>query len=169
MNLKQINFIPLLSCGALAACAGDNPENVPLYGDWEMTTRVDSLSIDGMQVPPDQFPPEFIDLAKTEKLCGEPMFIDRDWQERDINRKVRGSCRLSKYEVTPTQVNGRGVCEGVAVEAGFNPEFILRIDQSEAFYKIVLTMQGSAELRGVNGRHYIKAIAVQDGWRKGGC
>ena len=169
MRSSYVKPIAPIACMVLAACAGDNPENVPLYGQWEMTTRVDSLSIDGMQVPRDQFPPEFKALAGTEKRCGEPMFIDRDWQEKDINRKVQGSCKLKAYDVTQTLVTGNGQCTEVAPEAEFNPEFTLRIDQAEASYRIVLTMEGSALIRGVDGRHYIKAIAVQDGVRSGDC
>ena len=169
MNHTARNGLALLAGAFLASCAGDNPENVPLYGQWEMTTRVDSLSIDGMQVPPDQYPPEFKALAKTEKRCGEPMFIDRDWQEEDINRRVPGSCRLATYDITPTRVTGSGACRDVAPEAEFNPEFALGIDQAESSYRMVLTIEGSALIRGVDGRHYIKATAVQDGVRSSDC
>lgn len=154
---------------ALAGCAGDNPENVPLYGDWEMVTKLGGLSVDGMAVPPEQIPGELKALNGTEKLCGEPMFINRDWQEDDINRRVRGECRIEQYEVTPSRVRGSGSCTNVVPQADFNPRFTVDISQSPQRYRMVIELKGDATLPGQPGRHVIRISAVQDGTRVGSC
>lgn len=158
-----------LAAGSLAACAGDNPDNVPLYGDWEMVTKVDSLSVDGIQIPRENFPAEFKQLEATEKRCGEPMFIDKDWQEDDINRRVSNKCTLTQYDVTPRLVTGTGLCESDGSPADFRPEIDLRINQAPESYKMVVSLAGSANIQGMSGRHRIKAIAVQEGRRLGDC
>jgi|GEM_PF-1125170 len=160
---------PVAFSFVLAACAGDNPENVPVYGQWQNVRMLDSVSLDGRALPPENFKQMFDELDVTETLCGEPMFIDRDWQQRDINRKVRGSCRLTSYEVTPSRVTGEGTCTGVAPEANFNPDFRLDIAQSPQSYRIVLTIEGYADVPDMQGRHLLKAIAVQEGTRSAEC
>lgn len=157
-------------CGmSLASCAGDNPENVPLYGDWEMTTRLGSLSIDGMVVPPEMVPAELQQIAGSEKRCGEPMFINREWQQADITRRVRGDCTMEQYDVTPTRVRGSGKCVNVAPEADFNPSFTFDISQSADSYRMKLEMKGDATIPGEPGRHVIRVSAIQDGVRAGDC
>lgn len=154
---------------ALASCAGDNPENVPLYGDWDMQTTLGSLSIDGMVVPPEMVPAELTAVAGSERRCGEPMFINREWQQDEVNRRVRGTCTIEQYDITPTRVTGRGKCEGVAPEAGFNPGFTLDIAQSADSYTMKLVMQGDATIGGQPGRHVIRVSAIQKGTRTGDC
>lgn len=162
-------FTIMVSAMALSACAGDNPENVPLYGQWDMETKLGSLSIDGMLVPPEMVPGEMLALAGTDSICGEPMFINREWQQNDINRKVRGDCTMEEYIVTPTRVTGKGVCTGVAPEADFNPRFTFDISQSAERYRMKLEMTGDATIPGTPGRHVIRVSAVQTGARSGDC
>ena len=167
--MRKISIALLPPCLALAGCAGDNPDNVPLYGDWELATEVDSVAIDGIQIPHEKLPAPFLAMEQTEKKCGEPLFIDRDWQQRDIDRKTHADCKLESYEVTPTRVDATGLCTDVAPGADFNPKFRLGIDQSESSFRMVLTMEGTAILPGMEGHHFIKAIAVQEGTRTGDC
>jgi hypothetical protein len=162
-------FTIMVSAMALSACAGDNPENVPLYGQWDMETKLGSLSIDGMLVPPEMVPGEMKALAETDSICGEPMFINREWQQNDINRKVRGDCTMEEYIVTPTRVTGKGVCTGVAPEADFNPRFTFDISQSAERYRMKLEMTGDATIPGTPGRHVIRVSAIQTGTRSGEC
>lgn len=158
------------ACAALAlvSCAGDNPDNVPLHGDWEMNTRLGSLTIDGIVVPPEVMPPELQAMEGSEKRCGEPMFIDQQWQQSDITRQVSGGdCTLEEYDVTPTRITGKGICTGVAGD--FNPRFTLDITQAEDRYRMKLSMFGDANIPGLPGRHVIRVTALQDGDRKGDC
>lgn len=158
---------PIALAGLLAAC-GDNPDNVPERGQWTMTTRV-ALSVGGMTVPRDQYPPEFIALEEGESRCGEPMFIDREWQEKDINRRIEGRCELTRYDVTPIQVVGEGVCRDVHPEAGYSPALRLRVDQSARRYTLSIALDGEATLPGVPGRHRLVAAVTQEGIRTGDC
>ena len=153
---------------ALSACAGDNPDNVPEYGDWEMTTRVDSVSINGTILPPENLPPEFRALETTENRCGEPMFKDREWQLADIARKSGADCTAERFDESPTEVSGDGRCIDVG-NNGFNPAYSFRATQGPDSYRLVVTLEGSATIRGVSGQHYIKATAVQQGTRTGDC
>ena len=161
----------LLAAGALslASCAGDNPDNVPLYGNWEMTTKLGSFSIDGRVVPPEMLPPEMKALVGSEKRCGEPMFINREWQEDDINRRVRGDCKLDEYEVTSTRVTGKGTCANIAPGADFNPGYSIDIAQSPERYRMTIEMKGDATIAGAAGRHVIRVSAIQTGVRTGDC
>lgn len=162
-------FAITMSAMTLSGCAGDNPDNVPLYGQWDMDTKLGSLSIDGMLVPPEMIPGEMMALEGTDSICGEPMFINREWQQNDINRRVRGDCTMEEYNVTPTRVTGKGVCTGVAPEADFNPRFTFDISQSAERYRMKLEMTGDAAIPGTPGRHVIRVSAVQTGTRSGEC
>jgi len=166
MRLRGLAIGPLV---VLTGCAGDNPDNVPLYGEWELVTRVDSLSVDGMLIPPEDFPPEFKQLDGTEKKCGEPMFINREWQEWDINRRVAGECTLDEFEVTPRLVTGKGQCEGDGSPADFKPAIAFRVNQAPEQFKLFVSLEGSANISGVDGRHVVRASAVQTGTRLGDC
>ena len=154
---------------ALGACAGDNPDNVPLYGEWEMTTRVTSVTIDGRPIPAGRIPQQVRDLEGAETICGEPMFSDQDWQEDDINARIPGSCAFDQYDVTPTFVAGRGRCSASAMQVQFDPVIGIGVSQSEASYSMELILEGTAKLPGNYGNRYIKAVVVQDGKRLGDC
>jgi len=162
--------VPSLLAGvaALAGCAGDNPDNVPLYGQWEMNTRIAGMSVDGMAIPPEYYPPEFKALAKSEQRCGEPMFIDRDWQEDDINDHLHGECTLDRYDVTQSQVTGKGRCVVDQPGAGFSPALDIVIDQAADNFRMTITLRGEASIPG-QGRHMISATAIQEGTRSGDC
>lgn len=71
--------------------------------------------------------------------------------------------------MTPSRVTGEGRCEGGAPDADFSPDFRIAIAQSPESYRIVLTIEGYADIPDMQGRHLIKAIAVQEGARTGEC
>ncbi len=168
--MRQIQMgLLMTSVIALTACAGDNPDNVPLYGEWEMTTKIKSLTVDGRPIPVSSMPQQVRDLAGTEKQCGEPMFIDKDWQENDIISRIPGSCTFDQYDVTDTFVSGRGRCQASAMQVDFEPIIGFSVSQSEASYQMEVILEGSAEIPGGNGSRYVRAVAVQDGKRLGDC
>ena len=162
------SMMPIVALAALAGC-GDDPENVPLKGEWKTVTRVDSLSIDGMSLGRSDFPPEFLALEGEEEKCFEPMLAHRDWQEATLNRNVRGTCTIDTFDATPTSIEMKGRCEGVEPRMNFNPAVEGRVRQAEDSYRLVMTIRGSAELPEVPGTHVIQAIAVQEGTRLGDC
>ena len=168
-----MNCIRLIFVGAatalVAGCAVDHPDNVPLHGEWEIATRLSSMTVDGMAVPPATLPPELKGLNDQETRCGEPMFIDRDWQQDDIDRRLAGKCTIDQYRVTPTRVTGKGMCQGISPGADFNPRFTLDIAQAEDHYRMTITMLGSATISGLPGRHVISVTAKQEGKRIGDC
>ena len=167
--MKRIKaWVLAASALAISACAGDNPENVPEYGQWETQTELTSVTLDGLVIPPSQMPSAMLAVNGGDSLCGEPMFINREWQEADINRKLNGKCTLDHYEVTPSRVTGAGRCENIDPQADFSPEFDLDIAQSAQSYRMRLVMKGMATLP--NGsQHYVSAVAVQEGTRTGEC
>ncbi len=97
------------------------------------------------------------------------MFIDRNWQQREINRRVNGRCTLDRYEVTSTRVSGGGTCQDIVPGAQFMPEFTLTIAQAPQNYRIDMTIKGMATLPNNGGRRFIEARAVQEGRRAGPC
>ena len=153
----------------LAACAGDNPENTPLHGEWEMSTKVTSLSVGGRYMAGDQLPREFKRLEQTESRCGEPMFLDRDWQQKDITRRVRADCTLETFDWTPAQVISSGRCTKVRGAKDFTPALRVAVDQTAEYYRMVVTMEGAASIPGAQGRPMVSVIAVQEGRRIGDC
>ncbi|RGP41192.1 hypothetical protein BPTFM16_01488 [Altererythrobacter insulae] len=163
------NALLLAVAFAVSSCAGDNPENVPLYGDWEMTTKLGSLTINGRVVPPENMPRQLAALEGKENICGEPMFIDRGWQEQDLNRQVSGDCTVERYDITPTRISGAGRCENVDAQADYSPHFTVDITQAEQSYRMNLTLTGDATIVGQPGRQVIRISAVQEGVRRGDC
>lgn len=154
---------------AVAGCAGDNPDNVPLYGDWELVTKVDEFSVDGMALPEKDWPRQFHDLGKTEKICGEPYFLEPKWQEFDIFRNASVECEFERYDVTTKKVTARGVCPDAIPNANFSPKLSVDVSQDPERYRLFITMAGTATLPGGNGDHYLEVTAVQTGTRLGEC
>lgn len=154
---------------ALAGCFGDDPDNTPLYGQWEMATEVDSVTFDGMILPLEQMPPEFAAIQGSESRCGEPKFTDADWQQEDINRRVMGDCTMESYEVSPTRVDGTGVCRIGQGGTTSTPRLTVAIDQAEDSYRMVVAMEGSVVDPETSQPHSFKVIAVQEGTRTGDC
>lgn len=154
---------------ALVGCAGDNPDNVPLYGDWQLVTKVDEFAVDGMALPESDWPKEFHDLAKTEKICGEPYFLEPDWQEFDIFRRASVECEFQSYDVTQNKVTAQGICPDAIPQADFSPKLGLDVSQHPERYKLFMSLSGSATIPGGHGDHYIEVTAVQTGTRLGDC
>lgn len=161
-------FIPLLAAPLLAGCMPDDPDNIPLKGSWAMSTTLDSLTIDGTIVPPEMLPPEIRGLNQTDTRCGEPVFTDRGAQELVLDWKAGGDCDFETYEVDGARVTAGGRCSAVGGMADFNPRFDASVVQRERSYRMVVSMEGSAEIPG-EGVHNIKIIAVQEGERTGDC
>jgi len=162
-------FAILLALPALAGCFGDDPENTPLYGQWEMATEVDSVTFDGMILPLEGMPPEFAAIQGSESRCGEPKFTDVDWQEDDINRQVLGECTMESYDITPSRVDGAGTCRIGQGEVLATPRLTVGIDQAEDRYRMVIAMEGSLVDPASGTPHSFKVIAVQEGTRTGDC
>lgn len=158
----------VLALPALASCIPDNPDNIPLRGNWEMTTTLDSLTIDGTIVPPEMLPREIRDLNESDTRCGEPVFSDREGQQDVLDWRAGGACEFETYDVDGARVNTAGSCEAVGGIASFNPRFEASVVQREESYRMVVSMEGSADIPG-EGIHYLKIIAVQEGTRTGDC
>lgn len=161
-------YLPLAAAPLLASCGVDDPANIPLRGNWEMTTRLDSLTIDGTIVPPELLPPEIAGLNDTESRCGEPVFSDREWEQDLLDWRAGGACQFESYDVNGARVTTSGSCNAVGGMGEFNPRFEASVVQREDNFRMVVTMEGSAEIPG-EGTHYLKIIAVQQGTRTGDC
>jgi hypothetical protein len=161
-------FAIVLALPLLASCFGDNPDNIPLRGNWEMTTRLDSLTIDGMIVPPEQLPRAIRQLEETDNRCGEPVFEDRAGQQDVLDWRAGGDCQFETYGVDGARVTTSGSCQAVGGMDGFNPRFDVSVVQREESYRMVVNMEGSAEIP-EQGTRYIRLIAVQEGTRTGDC
>lgn len=168
MNTAKLAAI-LFATFAMAGCAGDNPENVPLYGDWQLVTKVDEFSVDGVALPESDWPKEFHDLAKTEKVCGEPYFLEPNWQEFDIFRRASVECEFQSYDITKKKVVAKGVCPDAIPKANFSPQLELDVSQDPERYKLFMSLSGTATMPGGLGDHYIRVTAVQTGTRLGEC
>lgn len=162
-------LLPLiLVAPALAACGVDDPDNIPLRGSWEMTTHLDSMTVDGMVIPRESLPSEIAGLNETDNRCGEPIFTNREGQQDVLDWQAGGACTFETYDIDGARVTTTGSCEAVGGIDTFNPRFNVSVVQREDNFRMVVTMEGSAEIPG-EGTHYLKLIAVQEGLRTGDC
>ena len=154
---------------ALLACAGDNPANPPERGEWEMVAEIDSVTIDGRIFPTEQLPPQFQSLQNTKRQCGEPMFVDPDWQQDDLADRTGGQCSFDRYDHTDTGASGAGTCrlEGSGTE--YNPRFETDVSFGSDSYRTVIRMNGSMTVPQDGSTHTVRIIAVQEGTRLGDC
>lgn len=97
------------------------------------------------------------------------MFNDRDWQQSDINRQVNGDCALDTFDWTVAQVTASGRCTNVRGAPDFTPALRVSVDQTSDYYRMTVTMEGTASVPGSPGRPMISVIAVQEGRRLGDC
>ncbi len=163
-NLAALSTLPLL-----AGCFGDDPENTPLYGQWEMVRTLDSVTIDGIAFAPDELPDDFRELEQVESICGEPIYTDRRWQAEDVRDRTRGMCELETYTngSGSAELAGRCSMDGNGVTYTPTMRGNSRFDQTST--RDVIVMEGSITMPGESGLHVMKMIAVQEGTRIGDC
>jgi hypothetical protein len=165
--MRTILILP--SVLVLSACAGDHPDNVPQYGQWEVVNRIDSLTIDGIVIPPEQVPSELTSFNETGGFCGEPMFIESDWQQDDLARRTRGQCAMESYTFDAASAEGTGRCTVDDADQPWSPKFTLRSKFDEQSFRKVVTLDGSIVLAKDNSPHTIRVIGIQEGSRGGEC
>lgn len=154
---------------ALLGCASDIPENVPERGTWEIVAQVDSLTVDGMIIPREDLPAQFTALETSKSLCGEPLFIDPEWQQDDLGDRTGGQCQFTSYDHSETGATGTGQCSINEGGLEFEPGFDVRANFDEQSFRTVVTMSGSTILPQDGNPHTIRIIAVQEGTRTGDC
>ena len=153
----------------LAGCGGDDPANVPQYGQWEVVRTLDSVSVDGMTFAAEDVPAEFREMEGTESICGEPIYTDRSWQQEDISERTKGQCELESYDYSAAGASLAGTC----TIRGNGVEYTPRLHGTSTFaadrLRDVVTMEGTLNLPGDDSPHVMKLIAVQEGRRIGDC
>ncbi len=161
-------FFAVLALPLLASCAQDDPNNIPLRGQWHAVTHIDSVTIDGQIFTLDMLPREFAELEQEENSCGEPVFTNRFVEELALDWRADGSCDFETWEVDGARVSATGRCEGVGDLEGFNPRFDVELVQRDESYRMVVNMEGTMPIPG-EGQHHARFIAVQEGTRLGEC
>lgn len=160
----------LMACAMpLLGSCGDNPENVPLYGRWEMVRTLDSVTIDGVAFAPDEMPAEFRQMEQSETRCGEPTYTDRAWQEDDVRDRTNGICQLETYTHGPTSAELTGSCSMEGDGATYTPSMRGNSTFAESTTRDVVIMEGTLNMPGDPAPHVLKVIAVQEGTRLGDC
>ncbi|QZH75575.1 MAG: hypothetical protein JY451_02880 [Erythrobacter sp.] len=159
----------LLFLGPLGACAGDNPDNRPQYGRWELVRTLDSVTIDGVAFAPDQLPASFREMEGTVSICGEPTYTDRAWQAEDVRERTKGMCELEIYSNTSTNASLEGSCTLSTADVEYTPLMRGNSTFDETSTRDVIVMEGSLAVEGDPAPHTLKAIAVQEGRRTGDC
>ncbi|KLE34995.1 DUF3617 domain-containing protein [Aurantiacibacter luteus] len=151
----------------LGGC-GDDPDNVPEYGQWELVRTLDSVTIDGMVLAPEGVA-EFRQFEGTEQHCGEPIYTRAEWQADDVSDRTGGQCELTDYshDTRGARLVGRCTIEGEGVE--YTPTLTGRSTFDATSTRDVVTMEGTLTVPGDSSPHVMKAIAVQEGRRIDDC
>lgn len=157
-------LVPLLS-----SCAGDVPENVPQYGQWELVRTLDSVTVDGIAFAADELPGDLTELEGTESVCGEPLYIDRDWLAEDLVDRTKGMCTLEDLANTPTTASMTGQCKIDVEGAVYAPAMRGEAHFGPDHTRDVVTMEGTITIDGDPAPHVLKLIAVQESTRTGDC
>lgn len=153
----------------LCACGGDNPNNVPQYGQWEMVRTIDSVTLDGIAFAADELPDEFRQMEKSESICGEPTYTDRAWQVDDVRHRTHGICELERYSHSSHGATLEGSCTIEARGVEYRPTMSGSSTFDETSTRDVLIMEGTLFVEEEPGPHVLKVIAVQQGNRTGDC
>ena len=162
-------ILPVIAVLPLLAGCGDVPDNVPVYGQWELTRTLDSVTIDGVLLSPDQLPAEFRAMEGAESRCGEPLYTDADWQAKDVSQRTGGQCELTDYTHDEARAELAGQCTLSEGGVSYRPKMRGRSTFDAATTRDVVTMEGSLKLPGDDSPHVLKVIAVQEGKRIGDC
>ncbi len=161
--------VALVALGMLAGCFGDNPDNIPEYGEWQMVRKLDSMTIDGIAFARSDIPPEMLKMEGTETRCGEPTYTDRSWQAKDVKARTRGMCELEAYDNTGTSASLAGQCEIVGPDVTYRPKMTGTSTIGAQSTRDVVIMEGTITIPNDNSPHVLKVIAVQEGTRVGDC
>ena len=167
--MPHTKFAALLALPLLAGCAGDNPDNVPLRGEWQLVKTLDSVTLDGMTFSADQMPAEIRDFEGSETRCGEPIYTDAEWQSDDIAGRTGGMCELETYSHDADGAEYAGQCTINQAGGTYNPALRGHSRFDENSSRDVITMEGTITLPGDDTPHVLKMIAVQEGTRLGDC
>ncbi len=168
--VRLTKTLALAALPLLAACAQDVPENVPLHGQWELTLTVDSVTVNGMMFAGSDLPPGLLlELEGTQNVCGEPLYIDRNWQARDIARRTRGQCELDDYSHDDSSARFGGTCRLETENVVYTPAISGTSRFGEATSRDVVKMRGSVSAQGASRTDILEIIAVQEGKRVGDC
>ncbi|WP_340589449.1 hypothetical protein [Erythrobacter alti] len=159
----------LLALPLLSGCFGDNPDNVPLRGEWQLVKTLDSVTLDGMTFSADQIPAELRNFEGTETRCGEPLYTDADWQSDDIANRTGGMCELETYTHDGDSAEYAGICTIEQAGGSYTPSLTGYSRFDETSSRDVVTMEGTITLPGDATPHVLKMIAVQEGTRIGDC
>ena len=166
--MRNLALLLVASASILAGCAQDDPENIPLRGQWDAVTKLDSVTLNGMPFTVDMLDPEFAAMEQQESQCGEPVFTNRMREELELDWRAKNSCDIETFDVDGARVSATGQCRGVAGMDEFNPKFEVDIVQREQSYRMVVNMHGTMAIPG-EGQHHARFIAVQEGTRIGDC
>tara|TARA_E500000305_G_scaffold36177_1_gene27535 strand:- start:239 stop:748 length:510 start_codon:yes stop_codon:yes gene_type:complete len=161
--------LALAVMGLLAGCAGDNPDNIPEYGQWEMVRALDSMTIDGMMFARGDIPPEMLAMEGTETRCGEPTYTDRAWQAKDVRNRTKGMCEVETYESTGTSASLTGQCEIAGPDGTYRPKMTGNSTIGAQSTRDVVIMEGTFTVANDSSPHVLKVIAIQESTRIGDC
>ena len=154
----------------LAGCsAADDPDNVPLKGDWEVALDVTEVNFGGIDLSGLRLPPEFAALARRERFCAEPRFSSLEAMQDDLDRHLDGRCVIESYQADDRSISGSGRCEQVSDPAlEYRPNLQFRGQLTETYYELAVTLEGDATVPQV-GRRNLRMVARVQGQRAGDC
>ncbi|WP_260482698.1 DUF3617 domain-containing protein [Sphingomicrobium flavum] len=162
------NFALLLVAMTLASCsAADDPDNVPIKGLWESEYRISSIRAGHEYMSGNELPAAFRNFRRTERVCAEPRFAEKDAFFDDFAAHMKGQCEMTDYNVTTTSMTATGYCKNVA-DIDYDPTLRVRGDIGPENFKMVLTFDGAATIPGA-GRRAVEMIAVAEATRVGDC
>lgn len=169
--IRTASAVPAASSALalLVGCAADVPENVPLRGEWELVQTIDSVTVNGTLFGRDDLPEGLLELEGGKRVCGEPLYIDRDWQAGDLASRTKGQCTLNEYSHDSSSARFAGHCTVETPHATFNPKVTGHSKFTQTSSRDVVRMEGSIASPGSPQSDVLQIIAVQEGTRIGDC
>ena len=104
----------MITALSLAACGPgpDQPDNIPLVGEWLDKSELVAVEVTGMPVDIEDLPniPAMKKINKSEKYCGEPSLRTKEDFQQQLDRSNALKCKISEIEDGERYATVSGTC-----------------------------------------------------------
>ncbi len=161
-----VGVIALFGCGQ----SEDGNVSEGSSGKWESTTTIESVQFGDEYFEGEALPEEFQGVQGTAEQCSTGRWMSREQFERDLEKRLGGSCKLSSYDLTADTLEGSGKCDQVAdASLDYYPELIFDGTLEDDSADLSVALEGGATDPETGRRIWIKMLAKVESRRTGDC